>query len=239
MKIALVTGGSRGIGRAISLRLAREGYHVIVHFFRNYQEAENTAALITENGGSCELTHFNAADFNEIKKCLDDILATHQINVLVLNAGIRHDNLLGLMTSSQWETVIDTNLNSFFYITKPVIKQMLLNRNGSVVVISSASGQTGREGQTNYAASKAGLLGATKALALECARRNVRVNAVAPGFIATQMTDGSDIQKLYQTIPLKRFGRPEEVAGVVAFLCSEDSAYITGQVIAVNGGVYM
>ncbi len=239
MKIALVTGGSRGIGRAISLRLARDGYHVIVHFFRNYQEAEKTASLITENGGSCELTHFNAADFNEIKKCLDDILAAYQINVLVLNAGIRHDNLLGLMTSSQWETVIDTNLNSFFYITKPVMKQMLLNRNGSIVVISSASGQTGREGQTNYAASKAGLLGATKALALECARRNVRVNAVSPGFIATQMTDGFDIQKLCQTIPLKRFGRPEEVAGVVAFLCSEDSAYITGQVIAVNGGAYM
>lgn len=238
MRTALVTGGSGGIGKAISSRLAIDGYHVIIHYRNNFEEAERTSSSIQATGGSCELVRFDITSNSEVQKNVNDLLASHRIDVLVLNAGIRQDGLFALMTLNQWKEVIDTNLMSFYYITKPIVKQMLLNRRGSVVVISSTSGQSGLKGQTNYAASKAGLLGATKALALECAPRNVLVNALTPGLIETQMTKDLDSQKLRQSIPLNRFGKPEEVAGVVSFLCSKDSRYITGQVIAVNGGLY-
>ncbi|MGA3174468.1 MAG: 3-oxoacyl-ACP reductase FabG [Syntrophorhabdales bacterium] len=238
-RTALVTGGSRGIGRAISLRLARDGFHVVINYIRDRNEAKRTLTTIIMNGGSAELSQFDVSDVDAVQSSLGDIMARHQIDVLVLNAGIRKDGLLALMTDRQWREVIEVNLLSFLSIVKPVVRQMLLNRHGSVIVISSTSAQAGLPGQANYAASKAGLIGATKSLALECAKRNVLANVVAPGYIETDMTKDVDRQRILASVPMQRLGRPEEVAGVVSFLASEEARYITGQVIAVNGGAYM
>jgi 3-oxoacyl-[acyl-carrier protein] reductase len=237
--VALVTGASRGIGRAIALRLARDGYHIVINFRSNTIEAQATLGLICDNGGSAELCGFDVADRKATGAALTDLLTKHTLQALVLCAGIRRDELLVFMDEDQWDNVLSTNLNSFYAVARPVVKHMLLNRSGRIIVISSTSGETGLAGQVNYSAAKAGLIGAVKALALECARRGVLVNAVTPGFIDTGMTDGLNIQEIKGKIPLNRLGTPEEVASAVSFLASPDSSYITGQVIRVNGGVYL
>jgi len=238
-KAALITGGSRGIGRAISLRLARDGYHVIINFHSNVKEAEATYGAILDIGGSCELYPFDITDRTAVAAAIEEITKNHTLHVLVLCAGIRPDELMIYMSEEQWDSVIDTNLSSFYAVVKPVVRHMLLNRAGRIIVISSTSAESGLPGQVNYAAAKAGLLGATRALARECAKRGVLVNALTPGFITTDMTGNMDEKELAKSIPMNRFGKPEEVAGVVSFLASEDANYVTGQVIGVNGGVYM
>ncbi len=236
---ALITGGNRGIGRAISLRLARDGYHVIVNYRVNETEAQSTASLIRENGGSVELRPFDIADRAAVSKAMEEVLSRHTIDVLVLCAGVRHDEALVFMQEDQWDGVMAVNLDAFFSVAKPVVRRMLLNRGGRIIALSSTSGEAGLAGQVNYAAAKAGVIGAVKSLALECAKRNVLVNAVSPGFIETDMLEGMDPKETAERIPMKRLGRPEEVASVVSFLASSDANYITGQVIRVNGGVYL
>jgi 3-oxoacyl-[acyl-carrier protein] reductase len=239
-KTVIVTGGSRGIGRAISERLATDGFHVVINFRSNTIEAETTLALIQKAGGSGELCQFDVSDRSAVKLAMEELLKRHTaVYALVLCAGIRHDELLIFMTEEHWDNVLATNLLSFYSVVKPVVKQMVLNRMGRIIAISSTSGECGLPGQVNYSAAKAGLIGAVKALALECAKRNVLVNAVTPGFIETDMTEALVTKELKQRIPMFRVGRPEEVAGVVSFLASNDASYITGQVIGINGGMYM
>ena len=239
-KTAIVTGGSRGIGRAISERLAADGFHVVINFRANTKEAEETLGRIQKAGGSGELCRFDVTDRSAVTTAMEDLCKRHTaVYALVLCAGIRHDELLIFMTEEHWDNVLATDLLSFHGVVKPVVKQMVLNRQGRIIVISSTSGESGLPGQVNYSAAKAGLIGAVKALALECAKRNVLVNAVTPGFIETEMTEAFVTKELKQRIPMFRVGKPEEVAGVVSFLASDDASYITGQVIGINGGIYM
>lgn len=240
-KNALVTGGSRGIGRAICLKLTEMGYHILINYCSGVDDAQLTLAMIQQHGGSGELMKFNVASQQEVEKALDDWMQTHPdeyIEVLVNNAGIRRDALLMWMKNEEWSDVISTNLGGFFYVTRLLIKNMLINKYGRIVNVVSLSGIKGLPGQTNYSAAKAGIIGATKALAQEVGKKHITVNAVAPGFIRTDMTKDLD-EKMYKSIiPVERFGTPEEVAEVVGFLASEKASYITGEVISVNGGMY-
>ena len=238
-KSAFVTGGSRGIGKAISLRLASNGFHVIINYRSNDQEAEATLAEIKNAGGSAELLKFDVTDRKTALTECERIAERSTIEALVLSAGIHSDALLIFMSEEQWDSVIDVNLKSFYGVVKPIIKQMMLNRKGSVVAISSTSGESGLAGQVNYSAAKAGLIGAVKSLAIESAKRNITVNAITPGFIKTDMTDEIDPKRIKATVPLAREGKPEEVAALVSFLTSSEASYITGQTIGINGGVYM
>jgi 3-oxoacyl-[acyl-carrier protein] reductase len=241
MKCALVTGGSRGIGSAICIRLATMGYHVLINFKQNHNAADDTLQQITAQGATGELCRFDVANKEEITRVLGDwILAnpTKYIEVLVNNAGIRQDSLLAWMTGEQWDNVINTNLDSFFYTTKMVINGMMERRFGRIINIVSLSGQKGMAGQTNYSAAKAGVIGATKALAQEVGRQGITVNAIAPGFIKTDMTEDLNEKDLKNLIPVRRFGTPEEVAAAAAFFASAEASYITGQVLSVNGGLY-
>ncbi|MCT4639925.1 MAG: 3-oxoacyl-ACP reductase FabG [Bacteroidales bacterium] len=241
MKIALVTGGSRGIGKAVCLKLAAMGYYIIINYRSNTTEAENTLNEVKELGSDGELLPFDVSDRTNIRKALSDWKEKNSdkyIEVLVNNAGIRKDNILPMMEDDEWDDVINTNLHSFFNVTRELTTDMLMNKYGRIVNVVSLSGLKGMSGQTNYSAAKAGVIGATKALAQEIAKKKVTVNAVAPGFIKTDMTEDLDEKMLKKMIPANRFGKPEEVAAVVGFLASEGASYITGEVISVNGGLY-
>lgn len=237
---ALITGASRGIGRSIAERLAHEGYTVIINYHSNTAAAEETKAVIEAAGGKAELLPFDVADGNAIEAALNQWDAAHEgehISVLVNNAGIRRDGLMVFMNEEDWHDVMRTTTEGLYYTTHHVLSGMLRARKGRIINIASISGVSGLPGQTNYSAAKAALIGATKALSKEVAARKVTVNAVAPGFIATDMTADLDEAELKKTIPAGRFGKPEEVAALVAFLCSDEAAYITGQVINIAGGM--
>ncbi len=235
---ALVTGASRGIGRAIAVGLAAQGRFIYINFQSNQAAAQTTLDLITEAGGSGALLPFDVTDQAAAQDAVKTILKEKgAIDILVNNAGIRDDMLMVWMKSENWQRVLDTNLTGFYNVTKPVVKKMLSKRYGRIINIASTSGQMGQAGQVNYSASKAGLIGATMALAREIAKRNITVNAVAPGFIETEMVDGLPLDQIAQSIPAARIGTPEEVAAAVCFLCSKEAGYITGQVLGINGGI--
>ncbi len=240
MKYALVTGGSRGIGAAICKELARNGYPVLINYVSREDAAIEVKREIEKEGGIAEILKFNVAEPKEIDSALDSWGATHPddyIAVLVNNAGIRRDGLMMWMEDSDWYDVINIHLHGFFHATRKLITPMAKKKWGRVISVASLSGIKGMQGQTNYSAAKGGVIAATKALALEVAKRNVTVNAVAPGFVETDMTKELDQNTLRETIPAGRFGTAEEVADLVAFLASEKAAYITGQVIEINGGL--
>jgi len=241
MKCALVTGGSRGIGRAICYKMAEMGYYVLVNYKTNAAEAEKTLDQVKQNGGSGELLQFDVADKNNINLVLGNWIETNTgkyIEVLVNNAGIKDDVLMMWMKDEQWSSVIQTSLDAFFYVTRHVLNSMLLKKYGRIINVVSLSGLKGLPGQVNYSSAKAGVIGGTKALAQEVGRRGITVNAVAPGFIKTDMTEGIDEKELKGIIPVKRFGTPEEVAHAVGFLASAEAGYITGEVLSINGGLY-
>lgn len=241
MKIALVTGGSRGIGRAICIKLALMKFHVIINYLNNENEALTTLENINKAGGSGELLKFDVGNNKEVESSLENWQNNNPekyIQVLINNAGIRKDALLIWMENNSWNDVINTNLNGFFYTTRFLIKNMIVNKFGRIINIVSLSGLKGLPGQVNYSAAKGAVIAATKALAQEVGKKKITVNAIAPGFINTDMTDNLDQQKLKTIIPLNRFGTPEEVAELAGFLASENSSYITGEVISINGGLY-
>ncbi|MEX2590044.1 MAG: 3-oxoacyl-[acyl-carrier-protein] reductase [Chitinophagales bacterium] len=240
-KYALITGASRGIGKAIALKIAKMDYTILVNYRSNEAAADATVEEIKTAGGKAEKMPFDVSDPKAIETAMDAWKKDHpegNIEVLVNNAGIRKDNLMMLMKDEEWNDVISTNLNSFFHVTRSVIKGMISNRYGRIINIVSLSGVKGMPGQTNYSAAKAGVIAATKSLAQEMGRRKITVNAVAPGFIETDMTEDIPEENFKNLIPLRRFGKPEEVAAIVNFLASSESAYITGEVIHVNGGIY-
>ena len=237
---ALVTGASRGIGRALAERLAKDGYTVIINYKSNQQSAINCQQAIEAAGGKAELLPFDVTDGKAIEAALTSWDAAHEgehISVLVNNAGIRRDGLMVFMGENDWHDVMETTTEGFYYTTRHLLPAMVRARHGRIVNITSISGVSGLPGQANYSAAKAALIGATKALSKEVAARKVTVNAVAPGFIATDMTADLDETELKKTIPAGRFGQPEEVAALVSFLCSDEAAYITGQVISIAGGM--
>jgi 3-oxoacyl-[acyl-carrier protein] reductase len=235
---AIVTGGSRGIGRAICLELARAGFYVVVNYRSNDQAAEELLALIESEGGQGELVPFDVADADQSKDILGPLLERlDRVEVLVNNAGVTADGLLAMMPDEDWHRVIDTTLNGFFNVTRPVVMKMVAQKRGSVVSISSVSALLPNRGQANYSAAKAGLIGASRSLSAEVARLGIRVNVVAPGIIDTEMAEEFPRAMIKQLIPMGRIGKPEEVAKIVRFLCSDDASYLTGQVISVNGGM--
>ena len=230
------------MGRAVCLRLSPMGIPVIINYQSNQQAAEEVRDTIIAQGGQATLMKFDVSDRDQVTAALSTWEQEHPedyIAYLVNNAGIRKDNLMFMMPEEDWHSVISTSLNGFFYVTRQLLPKMLMRKHGGRIInMTSLSGIKGMAGQTNYSAAKAALIGATKALAQEAAARNVTVNAVAPGFIETDMTKDLPQDELKQLVPMKRFGKADEVAALVAFLCSEDAAYITGEVISINGGLY-
>ena len=238
-KTALVTGASKGIGAAIAVGLAEDGFDLWLNYRSNHEAAETIKAKIEKIGVGCRLLPFDVADSEATQTVLDPLLEIETPYVLVNNAGFTRDGLMALMSPKDWKDVLAVTLDGFFQVTKGVVKGMLRKKAGRIVNITSTSGQSGMGGQVNYSAAKAGLIGATKALAAEVAKRNILVNAVSPGFIETEMTRDIPKEKVLPMIPMQRFGTAQEIAAVVRFLCSRRAAYITGQVISVNGGIYM
>ena len=241
MRYALVTGGSRGIGRAICVKLAEEGHYVIINYTSKQDEAENTLKLVREKGADGEIMKFDVANQTDVDAVLGVWIEKNPdktIEILVNNAGIRKDQLLMWMSNAEWNSVMDISLGGWYNVTRLIIKGMLVKKYGRVVSVVSLSGLKGLPGQTNYSAAKAAVIGATKALSQEVGRRGVTANCVAPGFIKTDMTEGINEKDFKSLIPLNRFGTSEEVADAVIFLASEKAAYITGQVLSINGGLY-
>lgn len=241
MNYALITGASRGIGKAIACHLATDGMPVIVNYVSNTEAAEQTVEEIRNAGGKAETLRFDVSDPKACEDALEVWQKEHPddyFSVLVNNAGIRRDNLMIFMQNEEWHSVLDVNLNGFFYLTRRLLKDMLTHRCGRVVNVASLSGLKGLPGQVNYSAAKAALIGATRALAQEVAPRKVTVNAVCPGFIDSDMTASLDKKELKKLVPMQRFGTPDEVASLVSFLVSDRASYITGQAISINGGLY-
>lgn len=242
MKYSLVTGGSRGLGRAICIKLASMGIPVIINYQSNQAAAEEVRDIILASDGQASLMKFDVSKQEEVTSALNSWEKEHPddyIAYLVNNAGIRRDNVMFMMPDNDWHSVIDITVNGFFYVTRALLPKMMSRKHGGRIVnMTSLSGLKGMAGQTNYSAAKAAIIGATKSLAQEAAARNVTVNAVAPGFIETDMTRDLPQDELKQLVPMKRFGKPEEVAELVGFLCSDSASYITGEVISINGGLY-
>ena len=236
-KIALVTGASRGIGAAIAETLALDGYDVWLNYRSDHTAAAAVAEKITTGGRECRRLPFDVADEESVCAALNPLLEQETPYILINNAGFARDGVMALMSRYDWQSVLQVNLDGFFLVTKLVVARMLRQRSGRIINIVSTSGQTGIAGQVNYSAAKSGLIGATRSLAAEVARRKILVNAVAPGFIETDMTADLPVDKILPTIPLGRFGQSQEVADVVSFLCSDKASYITGQILSVNGGV--
>lgn len=238
-KTAIVTGGSRGIGRAVCVELARCGYFVIVNYRSGAPAAAETLALVEDQGGSGELMPFDVTDYDATQTAVGRIIADHgPIEILVNNAGNTADELFVMLSRRKWHSVIDTSLNGFFNVTRPVLENMVVRKRGAIVSMASVSALVGNRGQANYSAAKSGLIGASRAVASEVARLGVRINVVAPGLIDTDMIKDIPLKNIKSMIPMARIGRPEEVAKTVRFLCSDDASYITGQVISVNGGMF-
>lgn len=241
MKYALVTGGSRGIGRAVCIKLSLMGYNVIINYANNITEAQKTLELVEMTGQHGEIMMFDVSKREQVSKTIEKWQKTHPddyIDVLVNNAGIRRDNILALMPEEDWNIVIDTTLKGFYNTTQALLPAMIRHKHGRIINMASVSGISGIRGQANYSTAKGGLIAATKALAQEVAAKNITVNAIAPGFIKTDMTDDLDEESIVKTIPMRRFGTPEEVAELVGFIASPAAGYITGSVISINGGLY-
>ena len=240
--VAVVTGASSGIGRATAVRLARTGRHVLAHYNRNEAGARATQEAIASVGGTSDLVRFCLRDSKAIEKALEEFFpakgASRPLSILVNNAGLHRDGLAGMMSDEQFNEVVETNVNGSFYLLRWATRRMIRQRTGCIVNVASLAGQTGNPGQINYAASKAALIAMTKSLAMEVGSRGIRVNAVAPGFIETEMTSALPVDKIRERIPLGRFGTADEVAAAIAFLCSPDAAYITGHTLSINGGLF-
>jgi len=237
-RVAIVTGGSKGIGRAISIELAKVGYYIVINYKSDDAAASETLNMIKNIGADAEIIKFDVSNVKETKDAINNITSRlNNIEVLVNNAGITADGLFVMMPEDDWDSVISTTLKGFYNITKPVLEMMIQRKQGSIVSISSVSALIGHRGQANYSAAKAGLIGTSRAIASEVARLGIRVNVVAPGIIKTEMIKDIPRNIIKEMIPMARAGQPEEVAKVVRFLCSEDASYITGQVISVNGGM--
>jgi 3-oxoacyl-[acyl-carrier protein] reductase len=242
MKCALITGASRGIGRAIALQISQDlNLHILINYASNKAAAEETLSLIQQAGGTGELMHFDVKDGAAVKTAVENWYASNPegiIHVLVNNAGITKDNLFPWVTEEDWDAVLNTSLKGMYNCTQAIIQRMLRQRSGRIINIASLSGLKGVPGQTNYSAAKGGMIAATKALSQEIAKRNITVNAIAPGFIESDMTSDLDMNELKRMVPANRFGKVEEVAYLASFLASEKAAYITGEVININGGIY-
>jgi 3-oxoacyl-[acyl-carrier protein] reductase len=237
LRQAFIIGGSRGIGRATAVKLARLGFNIVFSCRSISREAEETRNAVVAAGAKCEIVTFDLADRDATVKAVEAVIEKSLPDAVIYNAGIARDNLLAFMTHDEWDDVIRVNLDGFYNAVQPFIVPMLSRKSGRIIIVTSASGQAGQAGQVNYSASKAGLIGAMKALAREIGKRNILVNAVAPGVIETDMTSELPKDKIMPMIPLNRFGSPEEVASVIGFLAAEEDMYIHGQVIAVNGGL--
>lgn len=242
-KSALVTGASRGIGRAIALKLAEKGAKVAVNFAGNEERANEVVQTIVDNGGEAIAIQANVSQFEEVQSMVKTVISTFgSLDILVNNAGITKDNLIMRLKEDEWDEVLNVNLKGVFHCTKAVTRQMMRQRQGRIINISSIVGVSGNPGQANYVAAKAGVIGLTKTTAKELASRNITVNAIAPGFIETDMTDELDDaikEEMLKQIPLASFGQPEDVANVVAFVASDESAYMTGQTLHIDGGMVM
>jgi 3-oxoacyl-[acyl-carrier protein] reductase len=242
MKCALITGASRGIGRAIAVQLSQDlNLHILINYASNQAAAEETLNLIQQAGGTGELLHFDVKDGAAVKTAIENWYTANPegiIHVLVNNAGITKDNLFPWVTEEDWDAVLNTSLKGMYNCTQAIIQRMLRQRSGRIINIASLSGLKGVPGQTNYSAAKGGMIAATKALSQEIAKRNITVNAIAPGFIESDMTSDLDMNELKKMVPANRFGKVEEVAYLASFLASDKAAYITGEVININGGIY-